>query len=59
MADYETGFEDALQLCLAELRKLEPMSEVIRKAISRLEYILGLVMEHKFDRIKQMLGAIK
>jgi hypothetical protein len=28
-------------------------------AVSRIEYLLGLLMEHNFDRIKQMLGASK
>jgi len=59
MADYEAGFEDAMQLCIAELEKSPIMTEAIREAIGRLKYILGLVMEHKFDRIKQMLGALK
>ena len=55
MADYEEGFEAALQLCHSELKK----SSTKKDALSRLEYLIGLVMEHKFDRIKQMLGAIK
>jgi hypothetical protein len=55
MTDYETGFEDALHPCLPELEK----SEAIKEAISRIEYLLGLVMKHRFDRIKRMLGAMK
>jgi len=55
MSNYEEGFEDAVQLCLTELKK----SNRKKEAVSRLEYILGLVMEHKFDRIKQMLGVLK
>ena len=55
MSDFEEGFESAVQLCHSELKK----SNSKKDALSRVEYILGLVMEHKFDRIKQMLGAIK
>ncbi len=55
MPSYEEGFEDALQLCHTELKK----SNCKKDALSKVEYLLGLVMEHKFDRIKQMLGAIK
>ena len=55
MASYEEGFEDALQLCHTEIKK----SNNKRDALCRLEYLIGLVMEHKFDRIKQMLGALK
>ena len=55
MSNYEEGFEDALQLFHTELKK----SSSKKDALSRLEYLIGLVMEHKFDRIKQMLGAIK
>ena len=55
MSNYEEGFEDALQLCHVEIKK----SKRKKDALSRVEYLIGLVMEHKFDRIKQMLGALK
>jgi len=55
MSNYEEGFEDALQLCHTELKS----SSSKKDALTRLEYLIGLVMEHKFDRIKQMLGALK
>jgi len=55
LANFEEGFEAALQLCYSELQK----SNSKKDALGRLEYLIGLVMEHKFDRIKQMLGAIK
>jgi len=55
MSNYEEGFEDALQLCHTEIKKSGNKKDALR----RVEYLIGLVMEHKFDRIKQMLGAIK
>jgi len=55
MSNYEEGFESALQLCHSEIKK----SNTKKDALHRVEYLIGLVMEHKFDRIKQMLGAIK
>jgi len=51
---YNDGFEDALELCLKEVTK----AKVIDEAIRQIKYILGLVKEDKFDRIKKMLGAI-
>jgi len=55
MSNFEEGFEAALQLCHSELKK----SNTKRDALSRVEYLIGLVLEHKFDRIRQMLGALK
>jgi len=55
MSNFEEGFEAALQLCHSELKK----SNSKKDALSKLEYLIGLVMEHKFDRIRQMLGALK
>jgi len=55
MPNFEEGFEAALQLCHSEIKK----SNNKKDALSRVEYLIGLVMEHKFDRIKQMLGALK
>lgn len=30
-----------------------------KAALDRIQYFLGLVKEHKFDRIKEMIGALK
>lgn len=50
---YQDGFEDATELCLKEITKAKGMEEAIRQ----IRYILGLVKEDKFDRIKKMLGV--
>jgi hypothetical protein len=52
---YQEGFEDSLELCLVEVRK----SKTKRVALERIQYFLGLVKEHKFDRIKEAIGALK
>jgi len=52
---YREGFEDSLELCLEEVVK----SKGRQDALQRIRYLLGLVKEHKFDRIKEMLGALK
>jgi len=48
---YEQGFEDAVELCIAETE--EATDKV--KAIERMRDILVLVKENKFERIKCML----
>jgi len=55
MTSYEEGFEDSLELCLSEVKD----SNSKKDATQRIRYLLGLVKEHKFDRIKQIIGAIK
>jgi len=52
---YQEGFEDSLELCLVEVKK----SKTKRLALDRIQYFLGLVKEHKFDRIKEAIGALK
>jgi hypothetical protein len=52
---YRDGFEDSLELCLEEVNKAKGKQD----ALQRLQYLLGLVKERKFDRIKEMLGALK
>ncbi len=52
---YEDGFEDAVELCMEEAERAPDKQDVVQ----RLKYILGLVKEHKFERIKQMLGSLK
>jgi len=52
---YQEGFEDALELYLTEVKK----SKRKRDAVHGIKYLLGLIKEHKFDRIKQMLSVIK
>jgi len=51
---YQRGFEDAVELCLMEIEKTENIEEIRR----RIQYLLGLVKEHKFDQIKQRLGVM-
>lgn len=55
MTSYQEGFEDSLELCLSEVK-----TSISKKdAVQKIRYLLGLVKEHKFDRIKQIIGAIK
>jgi len=44
-----------LELCLSEVKR----SNSKKDAVHRIKYLLGLVKEHKFDRIKEILGAMK
>ena len=55
MTSYQEGFEDSLELCLSEVKT----STSKKDAVQKIRYLLGLVKEHKFDRIKQIIGAIK
>lgn len=52
---YQEGFEDSLELCLVEVKR----SKTKKVALDRIQYFLGLVKEHKFDRIKEAIGALK
>jgi len=52
---YQEGFEDSLELCFIEVKK----SKTKKDALEKIQYFLGLVKEHKFDRIKEMIGALK
>jgi hypothetical protein len=52
---YQEGFEDSLELCLTEVKN----SNSKKDAIERIRYLLGLVKEHKFDRLREMIGAQK
>ena len=52
---YREGFEDSLELCLEEVDKSNGKQETLQ----RIRYLLGLVRERKFDRIKKMLSALK
>ncbi len=52
---YQEGFEDSLELCLTEVKS----SNSKKDAIARIRYLLGLVKEHKFDRLREMIGAQK
>lgn len=52
---YQEGFEDSLELCFVEVKKTKSKKD----ALDRIQYFLGLVKEHKFDRIKEMIGALK
>jgi hypothetical protein len=55
LTTYREGFEDSLELCLTEVKK----SNSKKDAITRIRYLLGLVKEHKFDRLREMIGAPK
>ncbi|MFQ5758371.1 MAG: hypothetical protein ACE5IF_01690 [Candidatus Bathyarchaeia archaeon] len=55
MTTYQEGFEDSLELCLTEVKN----SNSKKDAIARIRYLLGLVKEHKFDRLREMIGAQK
>ncbi len=52
---YQEGFEDALELCLLEVKKPKTRKD----ALERIRYFLGLVKEHKFVRIREMIGVLK
>jgi hypothetical protein len=51
---YQEGFEDALELCLAETEDCQT-KEV---ALEKMRDLLVLVKEQKFDRLKKMLGQL-
>ncbi len=51
---YAEGFEDAVELCLHELRKAKDMKD----AEERIQNIVDLVKERKFDRIKYLLTTL-
>jgi len=50
---YEQGFEDCAELCYAEAGEAKDKEE----AMKRLRYIVGLVKQKKFDRLKRMLES--
>jgi len=50
---YAEGFEDAIEICLHELDKNDSLGSMKRK----LENILEVVKERKFDRIKLLLES--
>jgi len=52
---YRDGFEDALELCLAEVSN----AETKEKAVVKMEEWLGLIKEDKLERLKRMLWMIK
>lgn len=51
---YRDGFEDAIELCIAESED----SNDKEKALEKMKDLLVLVKEDKFDRLKKMLGQI-
>jgi len=52
--DYAEGFEDAVELCIAETED----SKDQKKALAKMKDVLVLVKERKFDRLRKMLGQI-
>ena len=51
---YQEGFEDAIELCLAESEDCSTKEN----ALEKMRDLLVLVKEQKFDRLKKMLGQI-
>ena len=52
---YNRGFEDALELCLADLEKTKTLEE----AREKVRCYLGLVKENKLERLRKMLWIAK
>ena len=44
-----------IRTMLVEVKKAKTKKD----ALDKIQYFLGLVKEHKFDRIKEMIGALK
>jgi len=51
---YKEGFEDAMELCISESEDVASK----KNALERMKYILTLVKEDKFDRLKKELGIL-
>jgi len=51
---YAEGFEDATELCLHEVEKAKDLEDAKR----RIQKIIQLVKERKFERIKSMLALL-
>lgn len=51
---YQEGFEDAIELCLAESEDCSTKED----ALEKMRNLLVLVKEQKFDRLKKMLGQL-
>ena len=51
---YTEGFEDAIELCIAETEDSGDKG----KALAKMKDLLVLIKEEKFDRLKKMLGQI-
>ena len=54
MVSYRDGFEDAVELCIAETE--DAVSK--KSALKKMRDILVLVKEDKFERLKRMLWQI-
>jgi hypothetical protein len=52
---YQEGYEDSLEQRFVEVKKARTKKD----ALDEIQYFLGLVKEHKFNRIKEMIGALK
>jgi hypothetical protein len=50
---YQNGFEDALELCIAETED----SSTRQEALEKMDEILTLIKENKFRQIKLRLGS--
>jgi len=55
ISDYNRGFEDALELCLADLEETKTLEEAKAKVRS----YLGLLKEHKLKRLRKMVWTAK
>jgi len=51
---YQSGFEDAVELCLSEIIESKSKEEAAKK----IKGLLGIMMSNKFERIRQKLGAL-
>lgn len=54
MVSYRQGFEDAVELCIAETEDANSK----KNAVEKMRDILVLVKEDKFERLKKMLWQI-
>jgi len=50
---YQNGFEDAVELCIAETEDAKTKKD----ALGKMDEILTLIKENKLHQIKVMLGA--
>ena len=52
--DYSRGFEDALELALLKIKKLE----TAKQCRNEIEYLLSLIKEKKYEYLEYMLKTL-
>jgi len=52
--DYSRGFEDALELALLKIKKLE----TAKQCRNEIEYLLSLIKERKYEYLEWMLKTL-